>query len=460
MPFDRRRGALPAAASRGGDAAAAAAGADGAHRRRRPDRALRAAARAGAGGSPRASTRSSAAWPRWSTVWSRPPACCSRRPRPRRGERSLAQQSSNQAASLQEISATMEEVRGQATAAADHARRVGEDSRGTTRGLRARAARTGTAGRRHRRHPARFRRGREGDGRDRPDRAADQHAGAERRGRGVARRRRRSRVRRRRRGGAGPGAAQRVVGERQFAPDRRCACVGAGRWGVAAQVASVFGDVLDGAAKKVDAWWPRSSASSGRQQDSIQTVGQSLHTIDGTVQDNARRAEELAQVVRSSRELVELLRVAVGRFRFEQSAAGDPRADAVAPTRRAGATFVEPNARPRESALRAWGAENRHEAGAGWPCWASSQRRNACRAGRFGARGRVGEPVRLAGAARASRERLDHAAAGELLVAGERRQHGDAEAGDRGLQHHLVVFEARPAAAVDAGHARLLPASR
>ncbi len=41
-----------------------------------------------------------------------------------------------------------------------------------------------------------------------------------------------------------------------------------------------------------------------------------MHSIDGAVQDSARRAEELAQVVQASQGLVEVLRVAVGRFRF------------------------------------------------------------------------------------------------------------------------------------------------
>jgi methyl-accepting chemotaxis protein len=85
---------------------------------------------------------------------------------------------------------------------------------------------------------------------------------------------------------------------------------------LASQVATVFGDVLAGT-KKVDDMVADIVGVAGRQQESIQTVGQALHTIDGAVQQNARRAEELAQVVRSSREQVELLRVAVGRFRFE-----------------------------------------------------------------------------------------------------------------------------------------------
>jgi hypothetical protein len=85
----------------------------------------------------------------------------------------------------------------------------------------------------------------------------------------------------------------------------------------------------------------------------------------------------------------------------------------------------------------------------------SSQARNACRAG-SSARVPGSEPVALAGLRCARRGNASTTRPLARSSSHERRQHGDAEPGDRCLQHHLVVFEARPAAAVDAGDARAL----
>lgn len=228
----------------------------------------------------------------------------------------LAQQSSSQAAALQEISATMEEVRGQATSASDHARRVGDDSRGTRE--------VSERGQRELQHLVAaigaIQRGSEEVAKVMGviDQIALQtnmlalNAAVEA-----------SRA-----GDAGRGFA--VVAEEVRALAQRSATsasdssrmiaaanASAQQGGaLASQVANVFGDVLAGT-RKVDDMVAEIVGVAGRQQESIQSVGQALHSIDGAVQQNARRAEELAQVVRSSREQVELLRVAVGRFRFE-----------------------------------------------------------------------------------------------------------------------------------------------
>lgn len=229
----------------------------------------------------------------------------------------LAHQSSSQAASLQEISATMEEVRGQATSAAAHARRVGEDSRGTRevseRGQRELERLVAAI--------AAIQRG--------SDEVAKVMGVIDQIALQTNMLALNAAVEASRAGDAGRGFA--VVAEEVRALAQRSASsasdssrmiaaahASAQEGGaLATQVASVFGDVLVGT-KKVDDMVAEIVGVAGRQQDSIQTVGQSLHTIDSAVQENARRAEELAQVVRSSREQVELLRVAVGRFRFDQ----------------------------------------------------------------------------------------------------------------------------------------------
>lgn len=228
----------------------------------------------------------------------------------------LADQSSSQAASLQEISATMEEVRGQATVASDHARRVGEDSRGTRE--------VSERGQRELQHLvaaiAAIQRGSDEVAKVMGviDQIALQtnmlalnaaveasRAGDAGRGFAVVAEEVRSLAQR--------SAASATDSSRMIAASHASAKEGGE---LAAHVATVFGDVLAGT-RKVDDMVAEIVGVAGRQQESIQTVGQALHTIDGAVQENARRAEELAQVVRASREQVELLRVAVARFRFE-----------------------------------------------------------------------------------------------------------------------------------------------
>lgn len=233
----------------------------------------------------------------------------------------LAQQSQNQAASLQEISATMQEVRGQAHTAAEHAQKAGGASR-TTREVSERGKRD--LGRLVEVIAAIQ------SGSERVDEvmgvidqialqtnllalnAAVEASRAGEAGRGFAV------VAEEVRGLALRSAASASDSARLLASSKSSAQEGGA---VASQVASVFGDVLDGAAR-VDAMVHEIVATSGRQQEAIHMVGEALHRIDGTVQDNARRAEELAQVVAASRELVALLRVAVGRFRFAESQPG------------------------------------------------------------------------------------------------------------------------------------------
>jgi methyl-accepting chemotaxis protein len=233
----------------------------------------------------------------------------------------LAQQSQSQAASLQEISATMQEVRGQAHTAAEHAQKAGGASRSTRevseRGKRELERLVEVI--------ASIQMGSE-----RVDavmgvidqialqtnllalNAAVEASRAGEAGRGFAV------VAEEVRGLALRSAASASDSARLLAASKSAAQEGGA---VAAQVASVFGDVLDGSAR-VDAMVNEIVATSGRQQEAIHMVGEALHSIDGNVQDNARRAEELAQVVAASRELVALLRVAVGRFRFATSQPG------------------------------------------------------------------------------------------------------------------------------------------
>lgn len=255
----------------------------------------------------------------------------------------LAQQSQNQAASLQEISATIQEVRGQAHAAADHAQKAGGASR-TTREVSERGKRELE---RLVEVIATIQKGSE-----RVDEvmgvidqialqtnllalnAAVEASRAGEAGRGFAV------VAEEVRGLAQRSAASASDSARMLASSKSAAQEGGA---VASQVAAVFGDVLDGSAR-VDAMVHEIVATSGRQQEAIHLVGEALHTIDGTVQDNARRAAELAKVVAASRELVALLRVAVGRFRFAESQPGI-RAETLS-------TYA-PSLRDREAAVRA-----------------------------------------------------------------------------------------------------------
>jgi methyl-accepting chemotaxis protein len=228
---------------------------------------------------------------------------------------SLAQQSQSQAASLQEISATMQEVRGQASVAGEHAQRAGAASRVTRE--------VSSGGQRELERLteviATIQRG--SDQIDAVMGVIDQialqtnmlalnaaveasRAGDAGRGFAVVAEEVRSLAQR---SATSAGDSARMVAASKTSAQEGGA--------VAARVTEVFRELLAGSTS-VDAMVAEIVTTSVRQQEAIAQVGEALHSIDGAVQDSARRAEELAQVVQASLALVEVLRVAVGRFRF------------------------------------------------------------------------------------------------------------------------------------------------
>ena len=82
------------------------------------------------------------------------------------------------------------------------------------------------------------------------------------------------------------------------------------------RVIGVFGHVLEGA-QRVDRFVEEIAESSRHQVEGIQSVGTALREIDATTQQNAARAEDLAATVQASLGQVEVLRTLVGRFRVE-----------------------------------------------------------------------------------------------------------------------------------------------
>ncbi len=240
------------------------------------------------------------------------------------GNANLSKRTQEQSSALEETASSLEEMTATVKQNADNATQANQLAAGARDAAEKGGQVVGAGGRRDGRDHRVVEEDRRHHRRDRADRLPDQHAGAERRGRGGARRRSGPRLRGGRGRGAQPGAAQRGGGQGDQGADpgqrRRRSKQGA-------QLVNRSGETLQeivGGGEEGHATSSREiNAASEEQASGIEQINSAVAQMDKTTQQNAAMVEEATAAAESMNEQARAMGELISFFHF--SVGGDDR---------------------------------------------------------------------------------------------------------------------------------------